>query len=208
MQHDDRLAGCGRLLPYNRLCATVQVPMSDAERPGIGGLARVLLSGQWRDGAGLVEPDVGVELAGEFDAGIVALQLGVGPIDHADEALEPLLAELGAQRFARLAHHQHATADAAVVELPLDAAGPRRPYVHDLHRPVPVMRRRHGAAVGAEADGCHRVAEALTTELAEIELVANPAHVGEAGVADMRVVRPYDRFRAGPAMVEQTLEGV
>src|SRR6478672_9073868 len=77
------------------------------ERPGVGD-AFALRRRQRLDGAGLVEPYVGVELAGERHAGIVALQLGIRPVDHADEALQPLLGQPALQRGV-MVEHQYAT---------------------------------------------------------------------------------------------------
>src|SRR5882757_41858 len=62
---------------------------SQAKRPGFGQVA-ARFHRQGRDGAGAVEPQIGVELAAELDGGIVARKFALGPIDHADEALEPL----------------------------------------------------------------------------------------------------------------------
>src|SRR5690242_2370617 len=79
---------------------------SDAEGPGLRDAPMRRRHVQRLDGAGLVEPDVGIELAGELDAGIVALHLGVGPVDHANEALQPVLTELRLERLAQLPRHQ------------------------------------------------------------------------------------------------------
>ena len=55
--------------------------------------------GKGPDRVGLVEPDVLVELGRQHGLEVVALQLGLGPVDHADGALEPrrpqLVAHLG-----------------------------------------------------------------------------------------------------------------
>src|SRR3989304_3478672 len=60
---------------------------SYAKRVGVRHpLARVRRKGV--DRPGLVEPDVLVELDGEHGLEVVALQLGLGPVDHADGALQ------------------------------------------------------------------------------------------------------------------------
>src|SRR6185437_8976767 len=142
------------------------------------------------DRARPVEPDISVELPWQLDACIVALQFRFGPVDHTDKALQPLHGQTFAQLAADIGLHQDAAADPAIVELPFDAFGPRRPYLHHLHWLTPVVRSRHRPGVRAEADRGDLVAEALPAELAQIELVAHPPHVGEPGIADVGIVCP------------------
>ena len=78
----------------------------------------------------------------------------------------------------------------------------------DLHRAVPVGRGGDRAAIGAEADQGGVVAEALARELADIMLAADLAHLGELGIADMRIMRPDHGLGAGPAMLKQPLQRV
>src|SRR5947199_6569626 len=58
----------------------------------------------------------------------------------------------------------------------------------------------------AEADQRGIAAEFFARQLTDVELAAHRAHLGVARIADMRVVRPYDRFRSGPAGIEQRRE--
>ena len=67
---------------------------------------------------------------------------------------------------------------------------------------------RDGAGVGAEADQRRLLAEALAAELADVQLVADDAHLGVAGIADVGVVRPDHRLRARPAGLQEMLEGL
>ena len=103
---------------------------------------------------------------------------------------------------------QHGARLAGGVELALDAVLARGPHLLHLHRRIPVGRRGDGAGVGAEADQGGLLAEAAAAQLAEIELAAHAAHVGEARVADVRVVRPHHRLGALAAMAEQVLQGL
>src|SRR5207302_5130099 len=65
----------------------------------------------------------------------------------------------------------------------------------DPHLAVPIVGRRDGAPVGAETDQHRLLAISGAAKLADVEL-ALPAHCRRRGIADMRVVRPDNRFRA------------
>src|SRR5450631_1450433 len=119
--------------------------------------------------ARIVEPDIFIELLWQVDAEIVARKLGLGPVDHADGALEALLAE--AFRTAEIAAGAQAKHEAPMprrVTEPLVASRQRRPDGLDLHRAVPFRSRGDGAAMCTEADQIGRVAELLAAELTDI----------------------------------------
>ena len=69
-----------------------------------------------------------------------------------------------------------------------------RPYRLDLHRPVPIGRRRYGACVGTKSDQDRITPIGLATQLADVQFAALPAHVGEPCISDMGIVRPDDSF--------------
>jgi hypothetical protein len=58
-----------------------------------------MLRTEWSDRARLVEPYIGVKLLGQDCLAVVAPQLSIGTVDHADEALQPRLGEAAAERF-------------------------------------------------------------------------------------------------------------
>src|SRR5581483_3667058 len=99
--------------------------------------------------------------------------------------------------------------DAAVVAESLITVRGRGSYPLDPHRSVPVIGSRDSARMGAEADQGAIVAKALATELTNIQLLADAAHLGEPGIADMGVVRPDHRLGTRPARfqhIDQRLE--
>src|SRR5258708_11412677 len=139
----------GRATQTSRVMASLTRMLSSflkAERPGVGSLGPAG-GGQRGDRRGPVEPHEGVELAGQLDLGGVALQLGLGPVDDADEAFQPRRSQSAAQ-FARRVGMEDGARQAGLVELPLDAVGPRGPHLFDLHRPVPVRGGGDAAALG------------------------------------------------------------
>ena len=101
--------------------------------------------------------------------------------------------------------HQEA-GDAAVAAKPLVAVAVCGANLFDLHRPIPVGCRRHGAAVGAEADEHGGFGEPLAAQPADIDLVAHFTHFSRRGIADMRVVRPHHRLGAVAAPRQELLE--
>ena len=116
---------------------------------------------------------------------VVALQLGLGPVDDAHGALEPRWRQLGAYFLARrLAEMQQEGADARLVAQPLVALGVRRTESHHPHRAVPIVRRGDRSMVGAEADQGGRVAEPLPAQLSQVQLAAR-AHLGRPRVAEV-----------------------
>ena len=66
--------------PFERRARRVKARFRDALE---------LVRGDRFDGARLIEPDVLVELVGQDRVEIVAGELSLRPIDHADGALEP-----------------------------------------------------------------------------------------------------------------------
>src|SRR5438067_738318 len=114
----------------------IAVPAFRLEAEGIGFFRAFALDRRQRcHGTGLVEPDPGVELAGQDRRRIMAPAFGVRAVDHADEALQPRLR----QRLARglmlaLAKVEQEARDPAVMALPLIAVGSRRIDALDLHR--------------------------------------------------------------------------
>ena len=85
--------------------------------------------------------------------------------------------------------------DAGVMAWPLVAVGQRRPTRLTFIGCVPVVGRGDRAGMGAEADQPRlRRRTVSLRQLADVQLVAQHAHVGEGGVADMAVVRPDDRL--------------
>src|SRR5438094_2652187 len=90
-------------------------------------------------GPGALEPAVLVELPRQHRLEVMAGELGLRPVDHADGALEPRLHEL-------LAHlgvgtpreRQQERGHRRVAALALVALGMRRPHLLHLHRLVPV----------------------------------------------------------------------
>src|SRR5204863_8432986 len=89
---------------------------------------------------------------------------------------------------------------------PLVAVAVRWPHLLDLHITVPVRGGSDGAAVRAETDQGTFIAEALTAQLADVELLPHDAHFGVAGVADMRVVGPHHRLRMGATRLQHMAE--
>ena len=59
------------------------------------------------------------------------MQLGVGPIDHADEALQSFLARIPAQRRFDIAQVKQEGENVAVVAQALDAVLARRLHIHE-----------------------------------------------------------------------------
>src|SRR5690606_5123116 len=101
---------------------------SEPERIGLRDPARQL-GGESGDGGGLVEPDVFVELPRQDRLEVVALKLGVGPIDDADGALEPRGHQLVPDGVSlRKAQVQEPRRELGAVEEPFVAVGDRRPH--------------------------------------------------------------------------------
>jgi hypothetical protein len=112
-----------------------------------------MLASQGRDGARLVDPDARVELLGKDGLAIMAPQIGIGSVDHADQTLEPRLAEPSPQGIVpALGHIEQEPGDATVVELPLVTVAERRVDALHFHVAIPIGRSRDGAGVRAEAD--------------------------------------------------------
>src|SRR5438105_2719085 len=78
----------------------------------------------------------------------------------------------------------------------------RRPHLLDPHRTIPLVGGGHGAAVRAETDRIDGPAEVLAAELPEVQLAAR-RHLGVAGIAEMRVVRPEYPLRLRAARAQE-----
>jgi hypothetical protein len=76
------------------------VKRSHPEWISVGDGSRFLISrAKRRDGFRLVEPDNRIELPRQRGIGVMAEKLGVGAIDHADEAFEARFCQPSAQRL-------------------------------------------------------------------------------------------------------------
>src|SRR3954467_4527921 len=64
-----------------------------AEWIGIRHARAPMFGSEWYHGLCFVKPDIGIELLGQDGLAVVAPELCVGPVDHADEALQPRLRE-------------------------------------------------------------------------------------------------------------------
>src|SRR3954447_10810035 len=64
-----------------------------AEGIGIRHARAPMFGSEWYHGLCFVKPDTGIELLGQDGLAVVAPELCVGPVDHADEALQPRLRE-------------------------------------------------------------------------------------------------------------------
>src|SRR2546421_6250826 len=165
---------------------------------------------EWLHRPGFVDVDDGVDLVRQPGPEVVARALRVRAVDDADG---PLRAG-GAERLGRLWGRSERPQELLLADLvePLLAA-PRqgRPYLLALGRPSPVVRRRHRARVGGEAEEERVPGMPLPNELADVEL-AVARHLRRPGVAEVRVVRPHDDpgLPAAPAaeVACQRVEGV
>ena len=61
--------------------------------------------------------------------------------------------------------------------------------------------------MGAEADQIGLLAEFLPAKLTDIVFTAG-SHLSRAGVADMRIMRPYNGFAVGAMKRQQVLQGL
>src|SRR5438445_12733355 len=68
-----------------------------AERIGVGHAGLGVFGSERRRRRGLVEPDEGVELLRQRGIGVVAHQLGIGPVDNPYEPLQPGLQKASAE---------------------------------------------------------------------------------------------------------------
>src|SRR5690606_32386852 len=134
----------------------------------------------------LVEPDIVVELPWQRSGEVMALPLGLRPIDDADRPLRSGLHKPALQHASPLTPQveQKARDPGSVAEI-LDAAPARRKYRFDLQRTAPVARRRYLAPVGAEADERRRRAIVPSAQLAQVQLTPVGAHLRRSGVAQM-----------------------
>src|SRR4051812_45120563 len=93
-----------------------------AEREGVRHAGVSMLIPERRYGAGLVEPDPGVQLLRKAHLGVMAAKLGFRPVDHADESLEARLHE-ATSSSAVVAEVQQEAPDAGLMAEPFIAVG-------------------------------------------------------------------------------------
>src|SRR5256714_9334751 len=74
-------------------------------------------------------------------------------------------------------------------------------------RATPVRSGHYRARIGREADQARVIAVALAHELADIPFPAM-THLGGAGIAQMRVVLPYNDLASAIPLVEMSREGM
>ena len=149
-----------------------------------------------------VEPDIGVELAAAaIDLGIVAQQLGLGPIDDADEALQPgLAAGGGAGRAGPSADRAGSAAWPAVVATGARSCPRARADPLHLHRRRPSRSPRRPCRCGCRSrSGRPASPKRSRHSWPMLSSLADAAHLGEARVADVGVVRPDHRLGARAA---------
>ena len=163
------------------------------------------------DGIRLVEPDQPVKLPRQNGRRVVRLSLGIRSVDDTDEPLQPLLH----QRLSKflttppLPQVEHKVRDTRGMHELLVAVGQARIHPHDAHIRVPAVGGRHGARVGeaADAQGLLR-AKRLLAQLADVVLVARPAHARGPRVANVAVVSPHDGLGARAAVLEDAGQGL
>ena len=153
-------------------------------------------------------PDEGVELLGQLRLEVVARQLRLRPVHHADGALQPRFRQRLAQlRPVRPAPVHQAPRHARSPEQRLVAVVTRGDDPAHLAGHVPILRRDHRAAVGAEPHQ-HGVPPVLPPgQLAQVELPP-PPHRRGGRIPDVRVVRPHHRLRPRPARLQQMVQRV
>jgi hypothetical protein len=133
-------------------------------------------------GACLSEPDPGIEPSRRLGLEIVREKLGLGPVDHADGALEERLGKFGA----------HA--------LFLAGAG-----LEEEGRDIGVTRTTLIGIVAGRADA--KPIKAASSSKREWEswqdivLAPDLAHLGELGIADMRIVGPATSRRESACQI-------
>src|SRR6202011_5300396 len=163
---------------------------SKPERVGFGDAGFCMLRSDGGDRGGLVEPEKGIELLRERRVGVMAHQFGVGPIDHADKALQALGFE-GPSRSTIAQQIDDEAYNTGIVELPLVTVVARGIDAFDLQVAAPVGRRGDSPGIGAHADQRDLIlSEFLPAELADIELVTHRAHFSMPRISDVGVVGP------------------
>lgn len=88
-----------------------------SERIGVRTAGPPMFRPQARHRTGLIEPDEPVELLRQRGFGVMALEFGVRPVDHADETFEARLEQAAAKSF-MAAEFNQAALDARVMEQP------------------------------------------------------------------------------------------
>src|SRR5262245_690866 len=84
----------------------------------------------------------------------------------------------------------------------------RSGHWHALHGSTPLLRRHHGSAVRAETDHHHTLAQvSFAHELADVDH-AGQAHVREARITDVRIVRPYNGSAPWAMVQHESLESL
>lgn len=137
----------------------------------------------------------------------MALQFGVGTVDNSDKTFEPRLDQATAKALIA-AKLEKAPRHTGVVKLALVAVRPRGPHLHHFHLAVPVRRGGHGTPMGAKSDQACCASELISTKLTEVQLLPDDTHLREAGIADMRVVRPDHCLRLGTLRLEDMPQGL
>src|SRR3954452_4433088 len=87
-----RLRACRPSLVQQLNRTAVSVLLSQAERISLGSAMRPF-GRQRRHRAGLLKPNISVELLGQHRLEIMAHEFGLGPIDHPNRAFKPRLAQ-------------------------------------------------------------------------------------------------------------------
>src|SRR5829696_5878630 len=98
------------------------------------------------------------------------------------------------------------TGDAREMAEPLVTLPMRGTDAFHLDGPTPIGRCRDRAGMRAKANHGGPIAEGLATELPDVQLLPDNAHLCIAGIADMGVVRPDDCLGLGPSRIEQMSE--
>src|SRR5205823_2182066 len=122
----------------------------------------------------------GIELLRQRSVRIVAQELGIRPIDHANETFQPRFCKPLAQSLVTARPQvQKEAANAGIVTQAFIAVAMGWAHALDLHIAAPVGCRRYCTAVRSETDQRGIFPEALAAKLANIEFLPQRAHFGE-----------------------------
>src|SRR5688572_4607083 len=155
------------------------------------------------EGTCFIEMNDRVELVRQASLEIMAQSLRLGPVDDADGALEPLLAQQIDGSAALFKINPKARKARGMKELFVTS---RQSGTNALAFCgfAPIRRRGDGARISSEANRESFPAETLAHELADIEL-ATPAHGGRAGVPEVRIMGPDNDFRLAAIQMGEQL---
>src|SRR5256885_9220233 len=157
----------------------------------------------------LIKPNPGIELLCGLRLEVMRCELALRSVDDADRAFEQRPRQLSAQRIVLLhAEIEEEGRHLTLATVPLERALVCGTHRLNLHRSVPIRCRSDRSAIGTKADQGSLGTELVSAQLAQVEFSAHMTHLGEGGVADVRVVRPYHRLRIGTAMGEEGLERI